>query len=742
MRHWCGRLGVALVLCLGAGVAIWLMAPPYRGDLKDYRATVTITDRRGIDLRLDSRRHDTFCLPIGLDDCGEWTARALIAAEDKRFYDHAGVDAIAVCRAAAQNVICRRVVSGASTLSMLVGKLTEPRKRTLWTKIVEAKHAFEIESELDKNAILEQFLNRAPFGGNIRGIEAASRFYFGKSARDLTLAESAMLVGLPQSPSRLRPDRFPAAAQKRKEYVLRRMAAAKLVGESDFKRAMAEELILAHRPQPFLAPHFADLVIERSVRRERLKTTLDLDMQAAAESALARRLGELAGQGVHGGAVVILDVKKSAVRAMVGSPSYWNEAHAGQVNMAIARRSPGSALKPFIYGMALEQGMYTPATVLADVPLAFPGYRPDNFDRGFRGAVSVRESLVQSLNIPALNCVRQVGLQPVVERLRAAGIATLNEPASRYGAGIAIGSCEVTLLELVNAYACLARGGIRKQLRLLEDDGEEPGSRVFSPEAAWMISEILGGYERQAEICGHCGDVAAPRVAWKTGTSSGYRDAWTVMWNPDYVVGVWLGNPDGRPSEALKGSRASVAAYDIFRRIHGNAQAPWFKKPAGVGVRKVCAKNGHLANGHCPVEVNDYYLPGVSRCEVCDLHRKGKGSSGVVEAWSADLKDFLADNGLSGGAPVRKSCDRAGPRIASPVAGESFRYLEDAPHLRQEVQLTARVDSGPVYWFVDGEFLQKAESGKTVFWPLRRGKHTMVCSDAEGNSRSVGVEVE
>ena len=716
-------------------LAVWFIMPSYRGDLTDYEAVVRIRDRTGKPLRLVPEGDRIICVPVPLDQSGRWTASALVAFEDKRFYRHGGIDTVAVCRALLQNVLHGRVVSGASTLTTLVVKLTEPRGRNIWTKLVEAHHAREIEANLTKDQILEQYLNRAPFGGNIYGIEAASRRYFDKPARNLSLAESALLVGLPQSPTRLRPDRYPARAMRQRDVVLSRMFENGLITYDQLMTARDQPLELRRQSLPFLAPHFCDFMLQRYPGRKHLETTLDLEIQRLSENALGRRIGELASRGVTGGAVVVIDVRSGSLRAMVGSPDFWNATASGQVNGSVAGRSPGSTLKPFAYTAAMDQGWCTPATMMADVPMQFAGYTPQNYSLEYSGPVSVRQALVQSLNIPALKCVEQIGLDAFVETLRRLGLSSLNRGADHYGLGVVIGSGEVSLLDLSNAYACLARNGTWKPLRFIAGEPEGAGHRIFSAESTYMVADILGGEERSNELVGHMADAVLPRVAWKTGTSSGHRDAWAVAYNPEYVVGVWLGNPDGSASDALVGgSAAGPVAGEIFRGLYPGGDSPWFDKPDGVKERMVCACSGLPPAVTCSAMEQDLYIPRISPVQRCAIHRNGE------EHWPAEIQAFMERRGMGDSSMVSAGSTL---RIESPADGETYHLLPSTPGVRQEIRLaSSAVSDAALYWFVDDELLQRADALQPVFWPLAKGAHTIACADSAGRTARVRIVVE
>lgn len=530
------------------------------------------------------------------------------------------------------------------------------------------------------------------------GIEAASRIYFDKSAADLTLAEAALLAGLPQAPSRLRPDRHPAAARRRMEYVLERMQANGFITAAQHDDALRQPLDVVAHPRPFVAPHFADMVLRQNPDgRGELPTTLDRDLQQRVAQVFSRHVPGLQERQVDNGAVVVLDVETGAVLAMVGSFDYLDDQNAGMVNHALSARSPGSALKPLIYAMALEQGMITPGHMLDDSPLRFRDGAPANFDKTFQGKVSVRDALVLSLNIPALRVTQQIGLQETLDGLQRLGINTLDRRAEDYGLGLAIGGCEVTLLDLANAYACLARGGIYRSYRMQPEDvlGAQAGRRLFFPAAAFMVADMLGGEARSIDIFGHLADAHLPRFAWKTGTSSGFRDAWTIAWNPRYVVGVWLGNSDGSGSQALVGARvAAPLAGDILRELFRGADAPWQAVPEGLAKRT--GSDG----------LPEWYLPGIS----------------IAAAQIAAKEPPL--------------------RSVAPVNGTVYQLLPDR-RIQQSVALQAEgiASTEPLHWFRNGQFLGTTQDGQPFEWPLQAGEQTLVCVTSSGQRAETAISI-
>lgn len=699
---------------------------PFPADrLRQFPGGQVLVDNQGDPLRVTLGPGDVDCRPQYTVGQGDWIAAALVAAEDQRFYRHAGLDPLALARALRQNLTAGRRISGASTLSTQVIRLLDQRPRTAWNKVEEAFRAVQLERVLSKGEILAQYLNRAPFGGNLVGIEAASRRYFDKDAHALSLSEAALLAGLPQSPSRLRPDRHPARARARQRYVLDRMVACGFITDVQRREALAQRVAVRNVEYPMRAPHFAEAALaqlgasEPGLRR----TTLDPAWQAAAESALRRQVDRLREQGVTGGAVVVMDVSRGAVCALAGSPDYFAPG-AGQVNAALAPRSAGSTLKPFLYALALDGGLITPGRVLPDVPMNFADYRPENFDRTFRGLVPARDALVLSLNLPLVELARQMGVPRLHAAFRELGLGTLAQPSAHYGLGLAVGNAEVRLLDLANAYAALARGGTWRPPLFLAGH-TAPDRPICSPAAAWLVADALSDAERTKESTGHHGDVRLPRVAWKTGTSTGLRDAWTVAFNPDYVVAVWLGNPDGQASPALVGGPAAApVAWELFRRRYPAGTGPWFARPAGVQQRAVCAESGCVPGPHCTTRVDDWYVAGSSSPRPCEVHR-ADGRTG----WPAEVEDFLArQRGEPPAAAVAGD-----PVILSPAPGSCYRLLDGWASDAQAVALKAAALE-PVYWFVNNQCLGRTGPGESLSWPLVRGRHRVVCSADSGRS--------
>ncbi len=553
------------------------------------RQEVELFDRTGRSLRSvrpdDSPRRQV----VEYSELPQTLIQATCAAEDSRFWQHSGVDWRACARAFGQLLIHRRVVSGGSTITQQLIKLSQPRPRTFTTKLIEALQALRLEQVWTKQQILTAYLNRLDYGNFNRGSAAAAQFYFGKPLRDLSPAECALLAGLPQAPSRLNPLTHRDRAIKRQLWVLDRMRANGWLADADSNRAQSETLRITRNHPVFEAPHFVDLVLAREAagREPRdIQTTLSLELNHFAEATLRRQLTRLDSQHVSNGAVVIIDNKSGDVLALVGSGDYFAPA-AGQVNGAWSPRSPGSALKPFTYLLALERGD-TPATIVADIPTEYATatgiFAPVNYDHRCYGPTRYRIALANSLNISAVNVLASLGGPRALQtRLAECGISTLARPPETYGLGLTLGNADVRLLELANAYAGLARLGEFKPYRLCRNL-PTPARRVAYPEAAWLIADILSDNDARTATFGTDSPLHFDfPVACKTGTSTDFRDNWALGFTPEFTVGVWVGNFDGSPMEHVSGvTGAGPVLHELFAHLHERYGTTWYPTPTNI----------------------------------------------------------------------------------------------------------------------------------------------------------------
>ena len=575
-------LRLTLITCAVGFVGVTIIAAGWIASLgaaplgEGLAFSTLVVDREGRLLRPYTTYQGRWRLPATRENVDPRFFNLLFAYEDKRFLAHHGVDPLALGRALGQLMRSGHIVSGASTLSMQVARLLEPRsERSLLAKLRQMVRAIELERELSKDQILALYLTLAPYGGNLEGIRAASLAYFGKEPRRLTLAESALLVALPQSPEQRRPDRALAAAHDARDRVLDRFAAAGLVPADEVAAAKLEPVPDGRKPLPMLAPHSADAVVAAAPGRSLHRLTIDATLQKNLET-LARERARALGANLSV-AILAVDHSTGEVLARVASADYFDTSRAGQVDMTQALRSPGSTLKPFIYGLGFEDGFIHPETLIEDRPVRYGGYAPENFDLTFQGTVTVRRALQMSLNVPAVAVLDKVGASRFTARLSQAGGALVLPKGEAPGLAMGLGGVGVTLNDLVALYAGLARLGTTVPLveRMTDDPAAPVPRRLLDPVAAWYVGSVLIGTPPPDNAVGG-------RIAYKTGTSYGYRDAWAIGFDGRRTIGVWVGRPDGAPVPGLVGRGAAAPIlFDAFART-GALPAPLASAPGGT----------------------------------------------------------------------------------------------------------------------------------------------------------------
>lgn len=560
-RRWRWLAAGMLLAAVTPFALFWVMSLAFPfpiEELRDWPASPRVTDREGRVMMQKVNAVGQWRFPVKLDEVSPWLVQATLAVEDERFMSHPGVDPIAVVRAGVQNARAGRVVSGASTLTMQVSRLMRERDgrtaRDLHSKLIESFRALQLEQELSKVEILETYLNITPYGGNFVGVAAASDAYFAKSPENLSLGEAALLAGLPQSPARYQPVINADAASARRTQVLMRMRQLEMITDEQMKVAQDEPMPTRIHRHGLNAPQAAWMALNQ--RATGGQTTLDLELQGAVERILRGQIARLP-EGTDGAAVVI-DVATGEIRALVGSPHFGNPKD-GQVNGVLARRSPGSTLKPFIYAAAFETGRFGPKTLVNDAPINRAGWTPANFSETFAGTLPAEDALRRSLNVPAILVAEATGLSRCVGVIERAGVDLPSGARSQSGLAFVVGSAEVTLLDLTNGYATLARGGIYRNARLFADDGIQK-AEALHPSACETVNDILSTRHRMPRSLAKRDPRAVPWFMWKTGTSAARRDAWAVGHNYRYAVGVWIGRFSGEPRPEFVGERAAEPA--------------------------------------------------------------------------------------------------------------------------------------------------------------------------------------
>lgn len=776
-----------LLLTLGAAFRWADRSYPFPVQALHPPAGTLVLDRHGEPLRiflpLDGRRR----FPVRLDEVSPELVETLVASEDRYFRLHPGVNPLAVLRAAVGNLRAGRVVSGGSTITMQLARLCQPAPRTWGAKLREAFRALQLERRYSKDEILEHYLNLAPFGGNIVGIGAAAWFYCGKLPAQLSLGEAALLSIIPRAPRGYDPFVYPERALRERDKLLDKLQARGLATPAEVAAAKAHPLPRSMRRLPFQAPHLAQELFAAhgrpgGTRTMVLQSTLDLGVQRVAQALVDARIGTLREQGLGNVAVVVLEHNSNELRALVGTADFFDTAHQGQINAALIKRSPGSALKPFLYALALEQGLVAPESLLLDLPKDFAGYVARNYDNRYSGQVTVTEALARSLNAPAVDLLNRVGVAEFLQLLRRAGLRTLDKPAGHYGLPLVLGAGEVRLLDLVNAYAALARGGeflpVRDLLELRQGlgTGQGPpqesararGVRLLSPEACRLTAEMLAQVERSDLPQAWSLTRGAPAVAWKTGTSFGHRDAWAVGFSGTYAIGVWVGNLDGRPEPGISGARhAGPLLLELFRALEPEGSRLPSLEPLNLDEVEVCAASRELATPLCTERLRITVIPGRTRLPRDTMHRRifvdaetGERLMGdcllqrphtgrVVRLDPPELTAWRRSRGQgAGGLPhLSPLCSEVpggeGPKIVSPSPRTPYLLRPDAPLEFQRIALAAQagVDAGRLYWYQDGELLAGGAPEDKLFLTPRPGEHTLVLMDSLGRQDAVTYSV-
>jgi penicillin-binding protein 1C len=679
-------LGVGFLGLLALSVVGYFCVTPPSLERSE-RVSTLVLARDGSILRGFLSADGKWRLPTASGDVDPLYRRMLIATEDRRFASHLGVDPLAIGRALAQFAWHGHVVSGASTLTMQAVRLLERRPRTLAAKLTESGEALALERRLDKDSILGIYLTLAPFGGNLEGVRAASLAYFGKEPGHLTPGEAALLVAIPRSPERLRPDRHPQAAQRARDAVLRRMAAAGVISDTTLAEASAEPVPAVRVALPLDAPHLARASRDNNPRDAVVRTTIDPLLQHRVEALLKREAAALDPQATY--AAIVVDNRDRRVIAYVGNADFLASGRHGTIDMARAIRSPGSALKPFIYAMAFDRLLIHPETILEDQPRHFGDYAPGDFDGRFLGEITAREALQYSLNVPAVAVLDRLGPGKFTAALAAAGIRLkLPQPTGEPGLAIALGGDGISLFDLATLYVALSHGGVVAPLLTGLDQTEGRTTAIFGPVAAWYVNDILTAAPPPPGMLPV--EVRRTRqLAFKTGTSYGFRDAWAVGYDSEVTIAVWAGRPDGTPMPGITGR--TTAAPVLFK-------------------------------------IADLIGPPTNP-------RPSPPPTGALLVAGRDLP--LALRRLDPGAAERKGSEAGGLKILYPPDGSIVEWHGE------EVPLDAVGGSGKLRWLADGRPLPPGPPRKELFWtPAGIGFARLTVIDAAGRSAHATVRLE
>ncbi|MGE4131281.1 MAG: penicillin-binding protein 1C [Bdellovibrionales bacterium] len=731
-----GLFALGILFCFWWG-GRWI-SPPI---LESVSFSKEILDREGNLLRLTLSGDEKYRVFTALDQIPAAWIKEVLAQEDRYFFYHPGINPISLLRALKTTYWAGDKRVGASTLTMQLARLRSTRgSKTILGKIYQMVGALRLEVFHSKREILEAYLNLIPFGANIEGVGAASRVLFGRPPQLLGPSEMAQLVRIPQDPSQ----HTPLAVQ-------------------------------AIRKLPFLAPHLVETVLSRlsSARPSQVTLTLDRDLQILAEKKMRSYLASLRDKGVNNGALMITHHETMEVLAMVGSGDFFNDEIGGQINGTVIFRSPGSALKPLVYAMAMDQGLIHPLTLLKDSPSSFGAFDPENFDRKFLGPVSAKEALITSRNVPAIHLTSLLKQPSFYDMLKNLGVKRLREP-EHYGLALSLGGAEVTMEDLVKIYALLANGGELRDLHYFLKQKTVRGPTLVSAEAAFMTLNILSENPRSDRPGFDSLIRDAVPTAWKTGTSNGFRDAWTVGLVGPYVVSVWLGNFNNDSNPALVGrDLASPLFFNLADGLRGKiTQPPGWTSLVGLNVKKVevCGISGHLPGPHCRAHKKTWFIPGTSPISKCDIHREvlitkaGQRACDetreglhreVYEFWPSDLLSLFQAAGLPRRTPPAFMAEckvqetrnfGVPPKIISPRMGVTYslRVVVGRGEERAEKIPLSAVSDGDVkrlHWFVGSNYIGQSDPAHPLFWVPTPGHHIVRVSDDLGRSDSRPVDV-
>ncbi len=724
-------------------------------------------------LRLTLSRDDKYRLWIPLKSYAPVFVEAILLHEDRHFYRHAGVNPLALVRAGYRTYFSGPRRMGGSTITMQLARLMYGiHSRSIPGKITQILRASQLELLYSKDEILEAYLNLIPFGRNVEGAATASLVYFGKSADKLILPEALTLAVIPQSPS-LRAhgrDGFVRLTAARRR-LFETWTAAHPDARDETFTLDAPALMKDVPDLPFLAPHLTTALLAKSNPAAEINATLDLDLQRILERQTRAYIARHSRVGIHNVAAILVDYRTMDVKALLGSADFFNEEIQGQVNGTAAKRSPGSALKPFVYALAIDQGLIHPMTVLKDVPLAMGAFNPENFDGRFIGPLSAKEALIRSRNVPAVTLASQLSSPSYYEFLKMAGISRLLSE-NHYGPSLVIGGFEVSMEEMARLYAALANQGVLKPLRTQADDPlETKGVSLLSAEASAMVMDMLKDTPRPEERT----TLSFPQdhlpVYWKTGTSYGFRDAWTAGIFGPYVLVLWTGNFNGEGNPVFVGLRAAAPLFfqiaDALRAHHGGLREPPRKMPPNLKRVEVCAVSGGLPGPFCDHKKMTQFIPGKSPIQGCDVHRQvlidrvtglqacrfdeGRVRTEIFEFWPSDVLRIFQKAGIPRRTPPEfgKDCSLDvqtarghPPTITSPHTGVTYT-LHGHHEDRNEISFSASTDfdAKEVYWFVNDSYVGRSPSSGALSWPALPGDYTVRAVDNLGRSDSKSLTV-
>ncbi|MEP7279796.1 MAG: penicillin-binding protein 1C [Bacteroidota bacterium] len=729
----------------------------------DIEYSTIITDNRGEVVHAFLTKDQQWRMKTELTEISPLLSKTIIAKEDKYFYRHPGINILAMGRAFIKNLLRGKRTSGASTITMQVARALEPRKRTYFNKAIEIFRALQLEWKYSKDEILQLYLNLVPYGGNIEGVKAASILYFKKNPDHLSLAEITTLSIIPNRPSTLIIGRNNDLIIKERNGWLQKFSREKVFTQKEIQDALDEPLTANREAVPAWIPHLAYRLKKHGTGV--INTSIDMNTQSKIEKLVADYSRSLQLKNIRNAAVVVIDNRSHHVIAYLGSANFKDTVDAGQVDGVAAIRQPGSTLKPLLYGLCIDGGLLTPKTIISDVPVNYQGYAPENYDKKFNGYVSMEYALEHSLNIPAVKSLRLLGKDKLVQKLADCNFRQVKKDQGKLGLSLILGGCGATLEELTGLYSAFASDGVLVQPSYLQTTNVSKKSRILSAAANFMITETLSRVNRPDFPLNWQTTEHMPKIAWKTGTSYGRRDAWSIGYNKHYTIGIWTGNFSAQGIPELSGANiATPLLFKIFNTLDYDSDQEWFSQPADCALRQVCSETGLPPNDYCSNIVMDYFIPLVSPGGKCNnMHeimvsadekmsycRACAPSTGYKKKWykiiGADMQAWMDDNriGYTKIPPHNPACEKifreGAPSITSPANGTEYLISRNHPEPLQLVCRTA-ADASMVYWYVNDKFYKSAPIGAKQFFVPAEGPVKISCTDDKGRNRDVWIKV-
>jgi penicillin-binding protein 1C len=737
----------------------WIFPVP---DTIEY--STIVTDNKGEVVHAFLTKDQQWRMKTELDEISPLLRKTIIEKEDKYFYRHPGINIVAIGRAFLKNLFHMKRTSGASTITMQLARALEPKRRTYLNKCIEMFRALQLEWKYSKDEILQMYLNLVPYGSNVEGVKSASILYFKKNPDHLSLAEITALSIIPNRPSSLIVGKNNDLIVKERNNWLKKFAADKVFTEKEIKDALEEPLTATRGIVPKYLPHLSYRLKKQG--GDIIKTNIEMNTQAKLEKLVQDYSRTLSLKNIRNAAVIVLDNTTHKVIAYVGAADFKDTADDGQVNGAAAIRQPGSTLKPLLYGLCIDEGLLTPKMMITDVAVNYQGYAPENYDRKFNGYVSMEYALEHSLNIPAVKSLRALGKDKLVQKLAYCDFQQIKKDQKKLGLSLILGGCGATLEELTGLYSSFANEGLYIKPAYTQSDTLHKKVRVLSAAANFMINETLSKVNRPDFPLNWQSTERMPKIAWKTGTSYGRRDAWSIGYNKHYTVGIWVGNFSAQGVPELSGANvATPLLFKIFNTIDYDSDQEWFTQPKDCDTRMVCSETGLVPNDYCSNIVTDYFIPLVSPAGKCGNMQQIMVSADekisycqdcvppngykkkLYKIVSADMQSWMEENKVAYAAipPHNPGCEKVfkegSPLITSPANGSE--YLISKKH-REPLQLVCRTanDVSKVYWYINNKFYKAADARTKQFFMPDEGPVKISCTDDKGRNRDVWIKVK